>query len=242
MLASILLVGGTSVGAFVLSFKTPTVGLGCRTGGYLIFFSIALVLFVAEIASWWITSPLRNQDQFHALLEEVYVRPAKSHRRSVFAKLPGLVSSKTTLVRLLQVIEAGVTQIILLPLRLLPSTHRTTRMAATEATIRAHFLTLSGLTARNWLQRAFFTPLEFSNMVWAAYLLSAQTVGAFNNCTCMTSAWGGYGGYLDFTQLNVANTGAVQEYWIIGTITTCAVMGLGMGYIVLQVLPPINFT
>ncbi|KAJ4358910.1 hypothetical protein N0V95_002616 [Ascochyta clinopodiicola] len=49
VIASILFVGGSGVGAFVLSFNTPTIGLGCRTGGYLIFFIIALVLMLAEI-------------------------------------------------------------------------------------------------------------------------------------------------------------------------------------------------
>ncbi|KAF2630322.1 hypothetical protein BU25DRAFT_362432 [Macroventuria anomochaeta] len=171
VLASILLVGGTSVGAFVLSFNTPTVGLGCRTGGYLIFFVIALNV-VLHIAS--------------------------------------------------------------LPIRIVPSKHRVQRREATKAAIRTYFLTLRGLTTRNWLQRAFFTPLEFANLVWACYLLTAQTIGAFNNCACMTSTWGGFGGYLDFTQINVANSAAVKEYWIIGTITTYVVMGLGMGYIVLE--------
>jgi hypothetical protein len=51
----------------------------------------------------------------------------------------------------------------------------------------------------------------------------------------MTSTWGGFGGYLDFTQINVANSAVVKEYWIIGTTITCVVMGLGMSYIVLEV-------
>jgi hypothetical protein len=69
-LASIFLVGGTSAGAFVLSYNTPTVGLGCRTGGYLIFFVVALVLLLAEIFVWWLTSPLRRHDEFHSHLED----------------------------------------------------------------------------------------------------------------------------------------------------------------------------
>lgn len=40
---------------------------------------------------------------------------------------------------------------------------------------------------------------------------------------------------MDFTQINVANSAAVKEYWMIGTITTCGVMGLGMIYIVVEV-------
>jgi hypothetical protein len=234
VLASIFLVGGTSVGAFVLSFNTPTVGLGCRTGGYLIFFVIALVLLLAEIVVWWLTSPLRNQDEFKSHLD-AYTEHTKSRRKTIFASLPGLASSKTLLARLLRTLESSVLQVSLMPLRLLPAKHRKERLAMTEATIRAHFWTLRNLTARNWLQRGFFTPLEFANLVWACYLLAAQTIGAFNNCACISSTWGGFGGYLDFRQLNVANSTAVEGYWIVGTVITCAVMGLGMGYIVLEV-------
>ena len=34
---------------------TPTVGLGCRSGGYLIFTIIALSVFAAELLVWWLT-------------------------------------------------------------------------------------------------------------------------------------------------------------------------------------------
>ena len=234
MLASILIIGGTSVGAFVLSFNTPTVGLGCRTGGYLIFFVVALVLLIAEIVVWWLTSPLRKQDQFQSHLEE-YTRHATSHRRTVFAALPELASTKTVLTRSLDLFEQAVLKVALLPYRLLPGKSRWQRLDATEAAIRAHFIVLRRLSVRGWLQRAFFTPLEFANLVWACYLLAAQTVGAFNNCACMTSNWGGFGGYLDFTQINATNSAVVEEYWIIGTIISCVMMGLGMSYIVLEV-------
>lgn len=51
----------------------------------------------------------------------------------------------------------------------------------------------------------------------------------------MTSTWGGVGGYLDFTKFDVANGSLVENYWIQGTAMTCVAMGLGMGYIVLEV-------
>lgn len=68
--ASIAIVGGTGVGAFILSFYTPTVGLGCRTGGYLVFFAIALGLLLLEILVWWFTSPLRKKEKFHARIQQ----------------------------------------------------------------------------------------------------------------------------------------------------------------------------
>jgi hypothetical protein len=51
----------------------------------------------------------------------------------------------------------------------------------------------------------------------------------------MTSTWGSFGGYLDFTQFDVANSAAVARYWILGIIITGVIMASGMGYIVLQV-------
>ena len=34
---------------------TPTVGLGCRSGGYLVFMVIAIGLITIEIVVWWLT-------------------------------------------------------------------------------------------------------------------------------------------------------------------------------------------
>jgi predicted type IV restriction endonuclease len=51
----------------------------------------------------------------------------------------------------------------------------------------------------------------------------------------MTSSWGGYGGYLDFTQYNIASSPLVVKYWIQGTGLTCTVMAGGMAWIVVQV-------
>ncbi|KAL8716428.1 MAG: hypothetical protein Q9220_000335 [cf. Caloplaca sp. 1 TL-2023] len=58
--ASICIIGGSISGAFVLSYFTPTVGLGCRSGGYLIYFLIALTLLVIELAVWRVTHHPNN--------------------------------------------------------------------------------------------------------------------------------------------------------------------------------------
>jgi hypothetical protein len=55
--SAVLIVAGSCGGAFTLSFFTPTVGLGCRSGGYTIFFSIALGLMIVEMTVWLLTSP-----------------------------------------------------------------------------------------------------------------------------------------------------------------------------------------
>ncbi|KAL9600718.1 MAG: hypothetical protein Q9179_003120 [Wetmoreana sp. 5 TL-2023] len=53
--ASLFVIGGSVGGAFILSWFTPTVGLGCRTGGYLVYFVIAVALLAIELVVWWLT-------------------------------------------------------------------------------------------------------------------------------------------------------------------------------------------
>ena len=53
VLSAFIIVSGSSLGAFLLSYFTPTVGLGCRSGGYVVFNIIALGTFGLEALVWW---------------------------------------------------------------------------------------------------------------------------------------------------------------------------------------------
>lgn len=55
IISSILIVAGTVFAAFIISWFTPTVGLSCRTGGYMIYIVIALGALTIELFTWWIT-------------------------------------------------------------------------------------------------------------------------------------------------------------------------------------------
>lgn len=234
---SVLLVGGTGVGAFILSFHTPTVGLGCRTVGYLVFSVVAFALLIAEILVWWFTSPLRKYTHFQDHLDDYTARVANSSSRSSKRmNIVGFASSRHFFRKVLRAVEIVVTYFALTFVRMLPLRDKKRRLSATEKLVHRHFDILRDLTTRNWLQRAFFTPMEFANTVWLCFLLMAQTIGAFNTCACMTSSWGRYGGYLDFTQANQADSPMVARYWIQGTITTCVFMGLGMVYVTTEVM------
>lgn len=234
--ASFILVGGTGLGAFILSFHTPTVGLGCRTVGYMVFFVVALALLVAEILVWWLTSPLRKDTHFDAHISDYMTRVASDmHQSSKRMNVLGLASSRAFLKKTLDCIETTVAFLASFSIRLLPLHNKRRRLQTAEGLVHDHFNILRDLTTRNWLQRAFFTPLEFANMVWLCYLLMAQTIGAFNNCACMTSSWGRYGGYLDFTQADQADSLSVAEYWVEGTVITCVFMGAGMVYVTAEV-------
>lgn len=59
--AAVFIVGGTLFGAFCLSSFTPTVGLGCRSGGYTIFAILAFTLILAEMVSWWIMDACKER-------------------------------------------------------------------------------------------------------------------------------------------------------------------------------------
>jgi hypothetical protein len=199
-----------------------------------------MFLLVAEIFIWWYTSPLRQKDTFHSHVHN-YTRQLSEQSAAQLEKklsFPGLATSKVLLANTLRRVEGAVVWTALLAIRIVPMKRKPDRLRTAEKTVRDHFETLHNLTARDWFQRALFTPLEFSNMVWLCYLVIAQTLGAFNNCACMTSNWGAWGGYLDFKMWDQANSGLVERYWIIGTTITCVFMGIGMFYIILEVCQP----
>jgi hypothetical protein len=64
VLSAVIIVAGSCGGAFILSYFTPTVGLGCRSGGYTIFFSIALGLLIVEMTVWLFLSPYEFKAPF----------------------------------------------------------------------------------------------------------------------------------------------------------------------------------
>jgi hypothetical protein len=53
ILSAIAIVLGTMTGAIIISYWTPTVGLGCRSGGYVIFITIAAASLFIEMLFWW---------------------------------------------------------------------------------------------------------------------------------------------------------------------------------------------
>lgn len=59
--AAFIAVLASCLGAFVLSYFTPTVGLGCRSLGYLIFLCVSVGLLVLEFVVWWLTSEERAE-------------------------------------------------------------------------------------------------------------------------------------------------------------------------------------
>lgn len=63
IVSSVIIVAGSALGAFILSYFTPTVGLGCRSLGYLVFCVISLSLLILEFVVWWLSSPEREEER-----------------------------------------------------------------------------------------------------------------------------------------------------------------------------------
>jgi hypothetical protein len=96
VLSAVIIVAGSCGGAFILSYFTPTVGLGCRSGGYTIFFSVALGLLIVEMTVWMFLSPyeveapwltragsrLHSHVTFNRLENDAHERWTKLQRRA----------------------------------------------------------------------------------------------------------------------------------------------------------------
>jgi hypothetical protein len=225
-----LYVAGTGSGAFILSYFTPTVGLGCRTSAYLIFNIVALFLLLSEIAIWGWTSPIRFGED-RGLLDRIL----NSQESSQGLQSSGLAASRAGFARFLRSTEPVIVSITIFLTRHLPVSNRAANARKVEQAVRRHFQTLQELTLRQWIERCFFIPLEAFNTLWLMYMIMAQATGAFNNCLCQTSVWGLGGGYLDFTQWSYSNSPLVGRYWVAGTVISSSFMGLGMIYIVIEV-------
>jgi hypothetical protein len=51
---ALAIVTGSIVGAFIISYFTPTIGFGCRSGGYIIFAIIDFTIALFEGLAWWL--------------------------------------------------------------------------------------------------------------------------------------------------------------------------------------------
>ena len=165
LLSANLVVLTAVAGAFLISFFTPTVGLGCRSGGYLIFYIIAFSLFLIEYLAWWFL-PDKSAvlgDQFPN-----YRQPASRGRFST----------------------------------------------------------------RQMLEYFVLRPLECFNTIWLSYIITAQTFGSYQTCSCMGSIWAGRGGYIDFSSYNYYDNPSINQIWAGAVVISIIPMFIAFIYIV----------
>lgn len=70
-----------------------------------------------------------------------------------------------------------------------------------------------------------------ANTSISAHLLTSRR---YKTCECVTSGWGGAGGYLDFSVQDTSNSKWVLYYWTSGTVLTATVMFLSMFYVTVE--------
>ncbi|KAL6710150.1 hypothetical protein ACN47E_009941 [Coniothyrium glycines] len=233
VLSAICVVAGSCGGAFVLSYFTPTVGLGCRSGGYTIFFATSLGLLVAEMTVWLILSP-------HVVDAPLMRRTAtRLHSNATFNRLEDDAHGMWTTLKnraasFRDASEAFCVHIAVRVALFMPWQDKNRVQRHVERYLERVFTNLKAMSPQRKWELFFFRPVEIFNTIWLVYIVLAQTFGWYKTCACVTSTWGGGGGYLDFGVQDTSNSKWVLYYWTAGTLMTAFVMTLSMFYITVE--------
>jgi len=214
VLSAVLIVGGTILGAFCLSYFTPTVGVGCRSGGYMVFGSVSFGLLMAEMVLWWVFDSSKRG------VREYGRRFTAEHPKSQKLLAQYAVVHVAFTTKCSQIFEACSS--LLANLTSLEFTRAVERFC--EPYQKAPLA----------VDRLFFKPIECFNIIWLAYITMSQTTGAYNNCKCKSSLWMGGGGYIDWNNYNTATSSFVRINWTIATAFSSTIMAAAMAYIVTE--------
>ncbi|KAH7061917.1 hypothetical protein BKA63DRAFT_191724 [Paraphoma chrysanthemicola] len=231
--SAILIVGASCGGAFILSFFTPTVGLGCRSGGYTIFFSVALGLMIAEMTLWLVMSPYQMRIPWLVKIMEYLRRNAAFNNRENNTRERWAFLRRTASSFQLEM-ESKFTKFVGWLVHLVPGKNKRTRRKNAMSSLEESFRALRKLSTQRRWELFFFRPVEAFNTIWLIYIVLAQTFGWYKTCNCVTSTWGGEGGYLDFAVQDTSNSPWVLYYWTTGTLLTGIVMLGSMFYITVE--------
>jgi hypothetical protein len=231
--SAVVVVVGTSMGAFALSYFTPTVGLGCRSLGYLIFVIFSFALLWLEFLVWWFTTEEREEFRVPAIARrfttatfvQMEERGGGMFRRMQSWSRRGQDWFQASLLEFLPTIAAFFQ----------PLSNRTKTRDSTRKSLEHAFTELHNFTTRQWTHRFFFIPFEVINASWLCYIILAQTFGSYTNCKCDASIYGFGGGYIDLAQDIFSDDRWLKWYWSIGTSLSIGIMGVGLFYVVLEV-------
>ena len=231
--AAVIIVGGCAFGALILSYFTPTVGLGCRSLGYLIFFIVSLTLLVLEFLVWWLSSEEREEARlWRPRTKSVAVRRIESISGNILQR------AATWTGRRREAFGRVVIEYVPVVLCVFAGRKRQKKETRMRKRLEARVERWQDYTFREWAERLFFRPMEFFNTCWLIYITMAQTFGSYVTCECQSSIYGWGGGYIDFKIMVQAAPGTVTRYWISGTVVSSLIIGLGMAYVVLEVRRP----
>ncbi|KAF4547788.1 Hypothetical protein D9617_36g063260 [Elsinoe fawcettii] len=257
--SAFVIVCGTCFGAFIISYNTPTVGLGCRSGGYMIFVVAATLLMLVELLVWWIEWT-KIPGLFHSVMTKsarrrtqgrsaALSRPQGTHGTTEFASTanPSLKPNVYLDVRS----DSHTTSIDPSPCPSpprdpeaiyggdqycqRPDSDRFKQAAADAFFNESEYEVFEPHPFRKHLEK-FMVLGEFLNTAWLIYIVVSQTFGIYKRCECLTSSWElGRGGYFDFTQNDITDTPNLLAYWAEGTALGSSVMCAGLIYVVAEV-------
>ncbi|KAL1633856.1 hypothetical protein SLS56_002737 [Neofusicoccum ribis] len=228
--SGMLIVGGTCFGAFILSYYTPTIGLGCRSGGYVIFCITSSALLTLELLVWWMASPVRPEQPHWVRRSITRIQTQHTVIRMEERAQDILQRAKAKLKRFANAAQHLFIKATLPILSILPISTRL--KIAIKSSLKHQAESCQSWTFQQWAENCFFRPLEVINFIWLLYIVLAQTFGSYRTCECQTSTWGRGGGYMDFQQSDQTNSPWVRWYWSAGTAVGTAIMSFSMMYVV----------
>ncbi|KAJ8108993.1 hypothetical protein OPT61_g7778 [Boeremia exigua] len=232
--SAVIIVGGSCGGAFILSYFTPTVGLGCRSGGYTIFFSISLGLLIMEMTVWLVLSPYKIEKWPWIARAEGRLNSNATINDWGDGAHAGWVKLKRRASSFFLSTENLIIKTMVRTALLFVRKNRLTVKADIEDYLESLARRRRNMGSQRQWEVFFFRPVEIINTIWLVYIVLAQTFGWYKNCNCVTSTWGGAGGYLDFSVQDTSNSRWVLYYWTAGTTLTASIMFLSMFYITVE--------
>ena len=232
---AVIIVAGECLGAFILSFYTPTIGLGCRSQGYLIFGLIALGLLILEFVIWRWTSEER---------EAYNAQNPSGSRRGTFDAIAGermRQASMATVKRTRSWLERPVDATEDFARKWVPLIFSYTyigdrqhRREHLQRVVDGKLQSMRHYSARQWWNILFFIPAELTNTAWLFKVILSQTFGAYVNCWCQTSQYSSGGGYLDLAMVLDSELKYVMWSWVTGTSISGVVLMASLAYIVIE--------
>lgn len=161
--SAIIIVGASCGGAFTLSYFTPTVGLGCRSGGYVIFFTISLGLLIVEMVVWMVLSPYQPR-----LLTRTVTF---LHNNTTFDQWDYAAHNEWAYIKrrasnLFRATRSWFVRAIVRTVLLYPWEDKQEVAGRVEGSLDESLKRLQEMDARRKWEWFFFRPMEFFNMTW----------------------------------------------------------------------------
>lgn len=175
--SAVIIVGGSCAGAFILSYFTPTVGLGCRSGGYTIFFSVALGLLIMEMTVWLVLSPYKIEKWPWIARAEVRLNSNATINDWGNGAHESWVKLKRRASSFLLNTENWMIRNIVRALLIVPWNDKSARKADIEEYLEDVARRRRNMGSQRQWETFFFRPVEIFNTIWLVYIVLAQTFG-----------------------------------------------------------------